>query len=47
MVKRPSYRIQKGTPYGVRVHVDETGTAEEECFLPKVRVYVDARGRPI
>ena len=30
-VKRPRCRTQKGTPYGVGVHVDETGTAEEEC----------------
>ena len=41
-VKRPSCWTQKGAPYGVGVHVDETGTAEEECFLPGVGVYVDA-----
>ena len=25
MVRRPSSQIQKATPYGVGVHVDETG----------------------
>ena len=37
-VKGPSCRIQKGTPYGVGVHVDETG-----CLLPGVGVYVGDR----
>ena len=34
---------EKGTPYGVGVYVDETGTAEEEYLLPGVGVYVDDR----
>ena len=34
MVKRPSCRTPKGTPYGngVGIHVDEAGTAEAEGF---------------
>ena len=32
MVKRSSCRTQKGTPYGVGVHVDETGIVEEDVI---------------
>ena len=32
MVKTPVNHMQKGTPYGVGVHVDETGIAEEEVI---------------
>ena len=31
-VKRPSSQTQKGTPYGVGVHVGETGIAEEDVI---------------
>ena len=31
-VKRPSGLTQTGTPYGVGVHVDETGVAEEDVI---------------
>ena len=31
-VKRPNSQTQKGTPYGVGVHVDETGIAEEDVI---------------
>ena len=32
MVKRSSCRTQKGTPYGVGVHVDKTGVVEEDVI---------------
>ena len=35
-VKRPSCRTQKGTPYGVGVHVDETGIVEEDVIGKRV-----------
>ena len=31
-MKRPSCRTQKGAPYGVGVHVDETGIVEEDAI---------------